>query len=267
MRLVRNILLILVLVVLSFGTGFNLGSKRQERVTVVSFSAADKERARGKELDFSLFWDVWDRLYTYYLVKSDLEPQKMIYGAISGMVAALGDPYTVFLSPEQNEEAKDDLGGRFEGIGAQLGIKDKKIVVVAPLKNSPAEEAGLSSGDWIVKVDGKETLNWTLPEVVSKIRGPKGSKVRLSVIKTGAENSQDLDVLRDEIKVASVEWEEFLVNCQGGKNEDQFRCQEYENDCQSCQTIFYLKLSRFGDNTNNEWSKVVNEINDRRSKL
>ncbi|OGG27012.1 hypothetical protein A2960_02605 [Candidatus Gottesmanbacteria bacterium RIFCSPLOWO2_01_FULL_39_12b] len=180
----------------------------------------------------------------------------MVFGAISGMVASLGDPYTVFLPPDQNKEAKDDLGGKFEGIGAQLGIKDKKIVVVAPLKGTPADKAGLKPGDWIIKVDGKETFNWTLPETVSKIRGPKNSKVLLNIMHKDSSKSADLEVVRDDIKVASVDWYMNNVKCQN-LNEN---CQIIKESCASCRKIVYLQLGKFGDQTTDEWKKAIAEI-------
>jgi len=152
------------------------------------------------------------------------------------MVSSLGDPYTVFLTPQQQKETKEELGGQFEGIGAQLGIKDKKIVVVSPLKDTPAEKAGIKPGDWIVKVDGKETANWTLPEAVSKIRGPRGTNVVLTIIHEGEEKPVEVTITRDTILVKSVEWEIKTPK------------------------IAYLKLSRFGDQTSNEWEKAVGEI-------
>jgi carboxyl-terminal processing protease len=123
------------------------------------------------------------------------------------MVASLGDPYTVFLPPKENKEAKDELGGNFEGIGAQLGIKDKKIVIASPLKDMPAAKAGLKSGDWIVKVNNEETMTWTLPQAVAKIRGPKGSSVTLTIARESMNKPFDVTLVRDAIHVASVDLE------------------------------------------------------------
>src|SRR3989344_3779269 len=259
MKKLRNLLLLITVLIVTFNFGIILGKKENVFTSVKSNEIKATEKSKEKGLDFTLFWDVWDRLFYYYLDKKALEPQKMIYGAISGMVASLGDPYTVFLTPDQNKEAKDDLGGKFEGIGAQLGVKDKKIVIVAPLKNSPAEEAGLLAGDWIIKVDGKDTLNWTLPETVTKIRGPRGSKVVLAILHKDAEKSQNIEIERREINVPSVEWKEIFVNCQTGNDRDK-KCSREENLCPSCQTVFYLKLNRFGDSTNNERTKAVTDI-------
>ena len=267
MKKIRNLLIILTLVILSFGIGLNTGKNEKRIVTVKSESIAIGDKSKEKGLDFSLFWEVWDRLNIQYLEKKALVPQKMIYGAISGMVASLDDPYTVFLPPDQNKEVKDDLGGKFEGIGAQLGIKDKKIVVIAPLKKSPAEEAGIKAEDWILKVDGKETINWTLPETVSKIRGPKGSKVLLTVLHKDAQKSEDINVVRGEIKVSSVELDEVFVECQNKAGDSELLCIKKDTFCESCQVVYYLKLGRFGDTTNDEWTKTIEEIVKRQTKL
>lgn len=253
LKTVRNIFLIVALVVLAFGAGFQAGAGglSQERVSESSDIKGKTAVKSAETVDFSLFWDVWDRLGRYYFDKKALDSQKQVYGAISGMVSSLGDPYTVFLPPEQNKEAKDDLGGKFEGIGAQLGVKDKKIVVIAPLKGTPAESAGLKPGDWIVKVDGLETISWTLPYAVSKIRGPKGSKVVLTILQENAVKPSDVTVERDAIKVSSVEWEVKKFN---------IKYEISKEECSECNKIIYLKLSRFGDNTTDEWNKAIDQV-------
>jgi carboxyl-terminal processing protease len=153
------------------------------------------------------------------------------------MVSSLEDPYTFFLTPEENKESKDDLGGKFEGIGAQLGLQDNRIIVVAPLKNSPAVRAGVLAGDFINKVNGQSTKNWTLPQAVSKIRGQKGTKVTLTLERDGKE--KDIAIVRDQIQVDSVEL-------------------SYEK--KGAQTVAVIKVNQFGDNTNEEWDRAVNEV-------
>lgn len=261
LKILRNLFLSLTLLILTFAAGYRTGEigigKESNNSLQVSISNKDAKSSKDvsiKNVDFSIFWDVWDRLSSHYIDKKALDPQKMVYGAVSGMVASLGDPYTVFLPPDQNKEAKDDLGGRFEGIGAQLGVKDKKIVVIAPLKESPAEKAGIKPGDWILKVDGKETLNWTLYEAVSKIRGQKGSKVTLSIMHKEASKASDLTMVRDEIKVTSVEWGIKNAKMENGK------WKIISDDCIDCNKIVYLKLIRFGDQTADEWNKSVEGI-------
>ncbi len=191
------------------------------------------------DIDFTLFFDVYKKLQESYINKKDIDPQKLYYGAISGMVAALGDPYTAFLPPVQNKEIKDELAGHFDGIGAQLGVKDKKIIVIAPLKESPAEKAGIAAADWIIKVDGKDTFNWTLPETVSKIRGPKGTKVILTVLHEKELEPLEISINRDTIAIKSVEWD------------------KKEKDGKK---VAVITLSRFGEGTDLEWNKAVLEI-------
>ncbi len=238
LKLIRNIILLLAFTILVGGIGYNLG-QNEVRVSWQNFkpSAAvtNPNPPPSRSVDFSLFWDVWNRLEQSYIDKTALNPQKMVWGAISGMVQALGDPYTVFLPPEQQKQAKEDLGGQFDGVGAQLGIKDNKIVIVAPLKDTPADKGGLKAGDWIVKVDGQSTANWTLPEAVNKIRGQRGSKVTLTILHEKQDKTVDITLTRDTILVKSVEWEKKGNTA-------------------------YLKLSQFGDQTNNEWEKAVKEI-------
>lgn len=253
----RNIFLGLALLVIAFGSGYRAGAIGIGRDLVQNTPIAGQNFAKPASVDFSLFWDVWSRINRYYIDKKVIDPQKMVYGAISGMVSALGDPYTVFLPPEQNKEAKDDLGGKFEGIGAQLGITDKKIVIVAPLRGTPAEKAGLKPGDWIIKVDGKETASWTLPEAVAKIRGPKNSSVMLTILHKEASKTADISVARDTINVASVEWDVKNVQCSNATTK---QCKIVKENCPDCQQVVYLKLSRFGDQTTDEWNKAVVEI-------
>src|SRR3989338_5605145 len=267
MKVLRNLALVASIVVLSFGSGVQFGRTKTGTDLFIPSDNISGKSGKIPSVDFSIFWDVWDRLGRYYIDKNALEPAKMVYGAVSGMVNSLEDPYTVFLPPQQNFEAKQDLGGKFEGIGAQLGIKEKRIVVVAPLKGTPAQKAGLRPGDWIVKVDGKETADWTLPETVSKIRGPKGSTVLLTILSKDATATAEEKVERGEIKVASVEWEIKNVKCTNtseGENSANFKqsrltCETFKEFCSVCNRIVYVKLGRFGDETTDEWSKAVND--------
>lgn len=240
LKTIRGFIVILALMVFSGGLGWELGHRDvsfQWQNYKPQFSVIDKEPPVAQTIDFKLFWNVWDRLGKDYFDKSKVDAQRMVWGAISGMTQALGDPYTVFLPPEENKAFKEELAGiKFEGIGAQLGVKDKMIVVIAPLKGSPAEKAGIWAGDFILKVDGKETANWTLPEAVAKIRGPKGTKVVLTIGRQGQDKPKDIEVVRDTILVKSVEF-------------------EIKNN------IAILKLSRFGDDTNQEWEKTIKTLN------
>lgn len=237
LKQIRLTVLIIAFVILAGGIGYWLGGQGltinlggPQRITI------DRTIPADKDLDFSLFWTVWDRLTASYLDKTVLNPREMIYGAIKGMVASLGDPYTVFLPPQENKEAKEDLDGTFEGVGIQLGYIDEQLAVIAPLSGMPAEKAGVKAGDLILKVNEKETIDMTLPEAVSLIRGPKGTTVKLTLLHQGEKEPYVAEIVRSTIIVPSVEVV-FLE-----------------------ENIAHLKLMRFGERTSDEWDEAVREI-------
>ncbi|MBI2011777.1 S41 family peptidase [Candidatus Daviesbacteria bacterium] len=194
----------------------------------------------SKDIDFKLFWQTWDLVSKEFVDKKAIDPQKMYYGAISGMVAALGDPYTVFLPPESQKATQEELGGTFEGVGIELGFnKEKRLAVIAPLPKTPAEKAGIKPGDIIVKINDKDTSGIALREAVNLIRGPKNSKVKLEIYHDGDTDSKKIELVRDTIVVKSVEFKALKSN--DGRN------------------IAYIKLTRFGDKTSNEWESAIRE--------
>ncbi len=221
-----NFIFILAILISVFGFGYRLGENKSKNILL-------KLTNNQNIANFDLFWDVWNEIEKKYVEKKKLDIEKMYYGAIKGLVASLNDPYTFFLTPEENQQSKKDLQGKFEGIGAQLGLKNNQVVVIAPLKNSPAEKAGVKAGDLILKVDEKSTKDWTLNETVSKIRGPKGTKVKLTLLRRDKEIN--LKITRDEISIPSIEL-------------------SYEKN------LAILKINQFGENTNDEWNKAVSEI-------
>ncbi len=254
-----NTLLIISAIIFIFGCGYKLGEYRTtsgkvERPTYNIINAT--EGGRTKNIDFSLFWDTWNKIEEKYVDKKKVDPQKMFYGAIKGMVASVEDPYTFFMTPEENKQSKADLDGKFEGIGAQLGLKDNKIIIIAPLKDSPAEKAGVASGDVVIKVDGNSIKGWSLIQAVSKIRGKKGTKVKITVERNGKE--MNFEIMREVINVASVEvsYEKKLSSAKvtdgGAKSEDKMPG-----------NVAYLKLNQFGTNTNDEWDKAVEGISEK----
>lgn len=157
------------------------------------------------EVDISLLWTVWRLLLKHYIEAEKLQTQPLVFGAVRGMVQAVNDPYTVFMPPEENKEFRDALNGELEGIGAQLALREEKIVVIAPLKGSPAERAGLRSGDIIREVDGVATEGQPLPAVVHRIRGKKGTSVTLLIERPKTDAAITLTIVREEIRVPSVE--------------------------------------------------------------
>jgi len=230
--------------VLIFSLGYGLGFKNQNSGEDIKVTISRVLPQEKKELNFQLFWDVWDSLENSYFDKSKLKDSDMVWGAIKGMVAAVGDPYTVFLTPEEQRVTQEDLSGNFEGVGIQIGYKGTQLAVVAPLPGSPAEEAGIEAGDLIVGIKDETkdiergTVGMNLPEAVQIIRGPAGSVVTLSLLREGTEAPIIADVVRKEITVPSVTLE-FVGE---GKN------------------IAHLKVLKFGGETLDEWDSAVLEI-------
>ena len=202
-------------------------------------------------VNFTQFWTVWEKLSSDYYDKTKLDPQKMLNGAITGMVGSLDDPFTVYLPPIQNDNFKQGLAGQFQGIGAELGTKDKQIIVIAPLAGSPAQKAGIKAGDAILAVDGTSTASWTLSQAVEKIRGPKGTPVTLTVASKDKNNSKDIKIVRDVITVKSVEaWVRQVKDVDVIKLD-----KKYDNEF-----VAYIRLSQFGDNSNSEWLTAANQL-------
>lgn len=226
----------IVIVVLVFVLGYQIGH-RENSFNPLSLSSQPQA---GANTDFSLFWKTWDLVSKKYIDKKAIDPQKLYFGAIQGMVAAIGDPYTVFLPPESQKNTKEQLGGSFEGVGMQLGYnKDKRLVVIAPLKDTPAEKAGIRAGDLILTINKKDVTNLSLPDAVSMIRGPKGTQVALSIYSENAEKPRDITLSRDTIIVKSVDL--TMKTTTTGKQ------------------IAYIRLSGFGDKTDGEWDTAVAE--------
>ncbi|MFA6446599.1 MAG: PDZ domain-containing protein, partial [Candidatus Paceibacterota bacterium] len=250
---IRTIIVILAFSILSGGIGFSFGRKNiplEINTPRGKMSIIDTVPTQNPDVDMSLFWEVWRRLDQNYVDRSKLDNQKMIYGAISGMTAALGDPYTIFLPPDANKEVKESLNGTFEGIGAQLGPKDGRVVVIAPLKGMPAEKAGLKPGDIIIKVGDVDALSLSVAQTVEKIRGPKGTKIALTVLHEGEDQPVTVEITRDTIQVPSVESE---IKAQMVKPGETTPADPHAD-------VAILKLYQFGDNTSEEWEKEVTKI-------
>src|SRR3989344_9630496 len=189
----------LVVAVLFFAIGFSVGQKKvtlDKKSLIPKFSITG-ELSQTQTLDFSLFWDVFNLLPQKYLDKSVIDGQKMMYGAISGMVASLGDPYTAFLDPKQNESIKSEISGTYEGVGIQLGFdREKRLVVIAPLKGTPAERAGVLPKDLILKIDEIETFDMTLPKAVDLIRGDAGTGGKIQFFREGGDKPFEKELAR-----------------------------------------------------------------------
>ena len=160
-----------------------------------------------EEVDPTLLWAVWRIIAKSYIDPEAVDAQQMIYGAAQGIASSIDDPYTVFMTPSQHDDFRSALGGKLEGIGAELTLRDGSVIVVAPLKGSPAIRGGLLTEDVITEVDGENIEGETLYDVVHRIRGPKGTEVTIGVRREGEEDLVYLTFVRDTIKVPSTEYE------------------------------------------------------------
>lgn len=215
-----------------------LAPQRQPKVTI------GREVPAATDIDFALFWEVWDTVNSSFFDKSKIIPSNLVYGAIKGMVAAVGDPYTVFLTPEENKITGADLDGNFEGVGIQIGFKGRQLAVISPLPGSPAESVGVKAGDFIVGIKDeaknvdRSTNGMSLAEAVSIIRGPAGTKVTLALVRDGVDKPIIVDVERNTINVPSVKLEYI------GDNKD----------------VAHIQILKFGGETKNEWDNTVREV-------
>lgn len=231
--------------VITFSVGYVVGVKGfivdAQNLPHVTIS---RQTPPEKELNFDLFWRVWDTVKASYYDKSKINEGDMVYGAIKGMVSAVGDPYTVFLTPDENKVTQEDLSGNFEGVGIQIGYKGTQLAVISPLPGTPADKSGIKAGDLILGIkDARQNLdistnNMSLPEAIQKIRGPKGSKVTLTVYTQEDSEPRDVEITRDSIDVPSIVLEYV------GDNKD----------------IAHIKLLKFGAETKQEWSQAVTDI-------
>jgi carboxyl-terminal processing protease len=160
--------------------------------------------------DFQLMAEAWNTIDESYVDRPAVQAQTLAYGAIGGMVDALGDTgHSRFLSPEMVQEQHDFTSGRFEGIGAYVEMKDGHVVIVAPMDGSPAQQAGLRPGDVILKVDGENVAGLPIDQVVGRILGPAGTSVTLTILTPGTEQSQDVTLVRAQIALQNVAWQQL----------------------------------------------------------
>lgn len=237
-----QLIAILIVIIFSFSAGNFYGIKKGPIFSTEPGGAVNiinQNAGAPQDLDFSLFWETWKILKEKYTDSSKIDEKKMFYGAIKGMVSSIDDPYTVFMDPTETQKFNEELSGVFEGIGAEIGIKNNIVTVIAPLPDSPAEKAGLKAGDKIYKIDDVITVDMSVNEAVSKIRGPKGTTVILSVIRDNETDSREIKIVRNTIIVKSVELN-FKKTDKG--------------------EIAILKISRFGEDTFSDVQTFAKEI-------
>jgi carboxyl-terminal processing protease len=212
----RRILEVMVVVVLGiallgsgFWLGWTLGMKHPKNVLVSQATNIIPPQGSSTTLaDFGTFWQAWQNINELYLRNPDVSGTAKVYGAINGLVQSLGDPYTEFFNPADNKQFQQDISGNFGGIGAELGTNAKnQIAIIAPLKGTPAEAAGLRAQDIIVAINGSSTDQMTVDQAVNIIRGQIGTKVTLTIMRSGWNKTQDFTITRANIQVPIVDFE------------------------------------------------------------
>ncbi|NQV12020.1 S41 family peptidase [Candidatus Uhrbacteria bacterium] len=197
-----------VIVVLSFAAGAAFVRDQQSTFTLEDGSVVGigEVQRMAEDVDFQMFWDVWKILQDDYL-RGPVSEKDLLYSALDGLVQGVGDPYSRFFNPEDAQGFETDLEGKFEGIGAEIAIKDDRVVIVAPLAGSPAITAGIKAGDTVYLIDEADTTGMSIDEAVRRIRGPGGSIVTLTVSHDGMDDIVEVPITRDVIEISSVEWE------------------------------------------------------------
>ena len=242
-HILKSILISVFIIAAVFGSyqiGFYSGKKEIPSIFSATNITNKEDEGAFKEADFSIFWDAWKEVQEKYVGRENLDYQEMVYGAAKGMVGSLGDPYSDFFTVEENKKFSEDVKGSFSGVGMEIGMKDGTLTVIAPLKNTPAERAGLKAGDKILKIDSEVTVDMKVDEAVRLIRGPKGTEVVLSIFRNDGEfeDPKEIKIIRDTIIIPSInlEWK-------GEKK-----------------GIAYLQIYHYSENVMKEFDKSVNEI-------
>lgn len=191
----------------------------------------------GVYVDFSPFWEAWRILNERHIDAGKIDSQEMLlWSAIEGLAGAYSDPYTVFLPPDEAREFEKEMRGTLDGIGVKIGMRDTRVVVIAPLKNSPAERAGMRPGDHIVAIDEEPALNLTIGEVVERIRGPRGTSVTITIFRENEDAPREMTIVRETIQVPVLST-------------------EHRDD-----GIFVISLYNFSANTGTEFRAAINKF-------
>lgn len=212
MFLTRKRFIAVAVFVLAMGAMFILGvffgfNNRPAVSNITSLVNKESDVPDEKKIDFSPFWTTWKLLDEKYVSEDGPQNQEKVWGAIQGLVSSLGDPYSVFLPPAETEMFESDISGNFEGVGMEIGIRDKILTVIAPLKGTPAEKAGVLPGDKIIKIDETGTVDLSVDKAVKLIRGKKGTTVKLSIIRGPKDEALEISVTRDTINIPTIDTE------------------------------------------------------------
>ncbi len=222
-----------------FASGYYLGGRES------NLPIFDGRAEASEPVDLSLFWEVWQIIEAKYpqIGTSTLPTsEERVRGAVEGLLGSLGDPHTSLYTEKDQQSLREELGAAFEGVGMELGQKDEVLTVIAPLKGSPAEKAGVKAGDRIYKIDGEDSLDMLVDDAVLKIRGKAGTTVALTLLREGEADPIEVSVVRDRIVVPSIETE----NRKDG--------------------VFVITLSTFAEKSGREFKAALREFSESKSR-
>ncbi|MGM0438858.1 MAG: S41 family peptidase [Patescibacteria group bacterium] len=219
---ISKLIIVLSLVGIIFGSGYQLGLEESET------------RTQPEEIDFSLFWEAYNRVEDLYVDSDEINEEEVVHGAIRGMLSSLDDPHTSFFDQDESKKFLEDVSGYYEGVGMEVGIRNGNIQVISPIEGTPASKAGIMSGDTILEIDGKSTSDMDLEEAVDLMRGEQGTDV--TIVMGRNNETKEFTLNRKEIQVPSVDWELL------------------EDD------IAYLKIHYFHQDLANEFNEIVPKL-------
>ncbi|MGM0482675.1 MAG: S41 family peptidase, partial [Patescibacteria group bacterium] len=209
--------LIIGLITGSFFTGVAIGSEQQKANSAEADKASSSllnmapetelSKEEAEKIDFSTFWKTWKALEENHIKRGEVSTEDRVWSAIQGLTRAYDDPNTVFMPPKEKKEFESEISGQFEGVGMEIGIRDNVLTVVAPLQGTPAEKAGIESGDKIIEIDGEATKDLNVSEAVDLIRGEKGTEVVLSISREGEPELLEIPITRGVIDIPTIETE------------------------------------------------------------
>ncbi len=232
---------IALFIIAAFLFGIYVGSKDTLDIYKIT-SISNKEPQVETNADFAPFWKAWNTINEKSPDAKNIDDQKRVYGAISGLVDALNDPYSVFFNPEESKAFQEEIAGNFTGVGMEVGVKNKILTVVAPIKDTPAERAGIRPGDQILKIDKTITSGLEVDKAVKLIRGEKGTTVTLTIFREGLKEPKEIKIVRDTINMPTLDAE---LRPDG---------------------IFVIKLYSFSANATNLWNQSMKKLMESGSK-
>lgn len=247
-----------IVIVGSFMSGLFVGGQHEPLFSVPGVSAATSSLPSR---DLSTFWKVWDLLNEKYVfnngnsstTKVAVTDDEKLWGATEGLVKSFGDPYTVYFPPDQAKLFDSNIEGNFEGVGMEIGIQNNTLTVVAPLKDSPAEKAGIKAGDKVIKIDGQSAADISVEAAVKLIRGKKGTPVVVSVLRDGLTSPKDISITRDTIVIPTIKTQEKSSKVVNGKVED-------SKDPNLTSGVYVVHLFSFGAASADDFSKAINSF-------